>query len=206
MRSRKGEQIQRSMGGGQYEGRDPHGFWPTPQDCTVALIRFLRRHEPEALQYAREWGVLEPACGDGAMARPIESMGFRVAAFDLIGRGYGIGGVDFLETAEPDQRVIITNPSYSKGVPEAFILHASGMPRVTLTALLLPIGFCRVPLYEHWTPAWLLPLTWRPDFTGGGSSPMRLQWVVWSRSSHSSGQGRTLLLERPEYARGAGLW
>lgn len=202
MRALKREKLQRAMGGGHHEERDPFDFWQTPDECTIALIRFLRRYEPEAMMHAREFGILEPACGAGDMVRPLKAAGFRVRATDLVYRGFGQGGVDFLETAEPPERVIITNPPYRRPLPERFIRHAATMPRVTLTALLLPLGYWyaaeRPALWRHWPPAWLCPLAWRPDFTGDGNSPFRLQWVIWSRSSHSCGHGRTVLLEQPE--------
>src|ERR1700759_147425 len=43
--------------------------------------------------------VWEPACGDGGIARPLERGGFRVVGTDLVDRGYGFGGVDFLQVA-----------------------------------------------------------------------------------------------------------
>ena len=56
--------------------------------------------------------IWEPACGDGAIARVLERAGHRVIATDLIDRGYGEAGVDFLTTAEPRARHIVTNPPY----------------------------------------------------------------------------------------------
>ena len=37
-------------------------------------------------------GIWEPCCGDGAMARVLESHGHRVVGTDLVDRGYGETG------------------------------------------------------------------------------------------------------------------
>lgn len=56
--------------------------------------------------------VWEPACGGGHMSRRLSEMGYSVVSTDLVDRGFGRGGVDFLkaETALGDN--IITNPPY----------------------------------------------------------------------------------------------
>ena len=56
--------------------------------------------------------VHEPACGDGAMAKVIEMYGRIVLATDLVDRGYGVGGVDYL-SHPPLAGSVITNPPFS---------------------------------------------------------------------------------------------
>lgn len=216
-----GEHIQRSFGGGRpskVSGRvaDPHAFWPTPAECPVALMRFLAEHEPEALNEARIGGIADLCCGDGAIARVLEAMGFAVHASDLVDRGYGRGGVDFLTTEPPPARVLVMNIPFNQ-IP-AFIERARQLRRVTLVAFLMPAGFwfgagrnppgSRMALFDSWRPSWILHMCWRPDFTGGGAGTMQLDWVVWSVWSRSSqgcgGDARTRLLPRPDLS--GGLW
>jgi hypothetical protein len=210
------ETVQRAFGGGRpsrASGRvaDPHSFWPTPQDCTVALLRFLAVHEPEAMDEARRTGVWEPACGDGAIGRVLEAMGLPVTATDLVARGYGRGGVDFLSAAAPPgPRVLITNPPFGDRGEDilAFIGRARQLRGYMLWALLVPSGFWhaagRRALFEAWPPSWELKLTWRPDFTAGGNPTKLLCWYVWSTASQSGPDTRMRLLPRP--AREGGLW
>lgn len=40
--------------------------------------------------------VWEPACGSGCLSRRLEELGHEVVSTDLVDRGYGVGGVDFL--------------------------------------------------------------------------------------------------------------
>lgn len=56
--------------------------------------------------------VYEPACGQGHLAKRLTEKGFEVKATDLVDRGYGIGGIDFLKQTEKFNGDIITNPPY----------------------------------------------------------------------------------------------
>lgn len=82
--------------------REPFEFYPTPPEATRALLSVERF----------EGSIWEPACGDGAISRELEAAGYEVISTDLIDRGYGTGGVDFLKTTEPLARNIVTNPPY----------------------------------------------------------------------------------------------
>jgi hypothetical protein len=62
--------------------RQPQNFYRTPPGVTKALLRNV------PLPKGKIW---EPCCGDGAMARVLESHGHRVVATDLMDRGYGEG-------------------------------------------------------------------------------------------------------------------
>ena len=54
----------------------------------------------------------ECACGEGDLSRRLEEFGYNVKSTDLIYRGYGMGGVDFLKCTEVFDGDIITNPPY----------------------------------------------------------------------------------------------
>ena len=62
--------------------------------------------------------IWEPACGEGHLAKRLTELGYDVTATDLIDRGYGEGGVDFLEIKDWNPNPpyfpgdIITNPPY----------------------------------------------------------------------------------------------
>lgn len=73
--------------------------------------------EPKALELILDElnlseNVWECACGEGHLAEVLKKNGHNVKATDLIERGYGQGGVDFLETTEKFNGDIITNPPY----------------------------------------------------------------------------------------------
>jgi hypothetical protein len=66
--------------------------------------------------------ILEPCCGQGHIAKVLEAQGYNVEAMDLIDRGFGKGGVDFLQYNEVVDADIITNPPYC--LAAEFVEHA----------------------------------------------------------------------------------
>lgn len=66
--------------------------------------------------------ILEPACGEGHISKVLEKHGYNVESFDLIDRGYGEGGIDFLQYNEVVDKDIVSNPPYK--LAQEFIEHA----------------------------------------------------------------------------------
>lgn len=158
--------------GGAASKRRELDFYPTPPEVTHALMRFLK------LEPSRIW---EPACGDGAMATVLAQYGHEVIASDLRETGYGNGGIDFLASAEKCD-AIITNPPFV--VSEQFIRHALGQAKTVAMVLKSQYWHAakRTELFKQFPPAYVLPLSWRPDFMGGergGAPTMEVHWTVW---------------------------
>lgn len=96
-------------GGNPSRGRVDNDFYATPHKTTEALFkveRFLGN-------------VWEPACGNGMMSEVIKKYN-PIISSDLIDRGYGKTGIDFLKipTINPDPNYdhynnIITNPPFN---------------------------------------------------------------------------------------------
>jgi hypothetical protein len=84
----------------RFPKRAPFEFYPTPPEATRALLSVE----------SFEGTVWEPACGDGAISKVLMAAGYQVVSTDLIDRGFGQGGCDFLKSTEPLARNIITNP------------------------------------------------------------------------------------------------
>lgn len=73
--------------------------------------------DPKALELLLEQesfskNIWEPACGEGHLSKVLEAKGHNVYSTDLIDRGYGEGGRNFLTEAGIFQGDIITNPPY----------------------------------------------------------------------------------------------
>ncbi|WP_158930758.1 hypothetical protein [Acidisphaera sp. S103] len=87
--------------GYEREGQD---FYATPAWVTEALLHHVHLRGP----------VWEPCCGDGAMSTVLAEHGHQVVSTDLMQRGFGTPGVDFLQCRDvPGQcRSIVTNPPY----------------------------------------------------------------------------------------------
>lgn len=66
--------------------------------------------------------ILEPCCGEGHISKVLEKHNHNVRSMDLINRGYGESGIDFLQFNEVVDADIITNPPYK--LAQEFIEHA----------------------------------------------------------------------------------
>lgn len=162
--------------------RKPADLYPTPADCTYSLLPHIADLLPA------EARILEPACADGQMVRPLQEFGYTVEGTDLrpdiLG---GRGGIDFL--APPAGALshgyydaVITNPPFS--VAEQFIRRA--LEEAPVVAMLLKAQYWntknRKKLFRETKPFKELNLTWRPAFLEKerGKSPlMDCMWVIW---------------------------
>lgn len=171
-----------------HDGRDEHDFYPTPPEPTQALIPHLS-HFPRTI-----W---EPACGDGGIGKPLQRAGFRVIGTDLIDRGYGRGGCDFLTTTKREADAIVTNPPFGKLV-DAFIAHALDLD-VPHIAMLVNVNLWhaarRTKLWARRVPEAVYALCWRPDFTGSDAPYFNCVWTVWGPTSAKV--TRHVRLEKP---------
>ncbi|MFA6213407.1 MAG: hypothetical protein WC714_28480 [Candidatus Obscuribacterales bacterium] len=152
-------------------------FYPTPPEVTHALMDFLK------LEPCTIW---EPACGDGAMADVLYEHGHKVIATDIRDTGYSKGVIDFL-ISDYDCDAIITNPPFN--ISEEFIRHA--LTKAPIVAMVLKSQYWhakkRVELFEQCPPAYVLPLSWRPDFLFDqrkegdkkAAPTMEVAWTVW---------------------------
>ena len=97
------------LGASSHCGKDraAHDYYATQPEAVVMLCD-LESFAPT---------VGEPACGGGHLSKVLESRGYNVLSTDLVDRGYGKGGVDFLScaaTLAPQTPFdIVTNPPYS---------------------------------------------------------------------------------------------
>ena len=89
------------VGSNPSRGRVVNDYYATHQDSTKSLLSVEEVTFP----------ALEPCCGEGHISK---LLGGDVTNNDLIYRGYGTGGVDFLDW-KPDReyKTVITNPPFS---------------------------------------------------------------------------------------------
>ncbi len=168
--------------------RNAADFYPTPRECTEALIEAWR---PSGV-------ILEPACGDGAIARVLHELGYTVHAADLHDRGYGLPGQDFLAMPVAPFGAIITNPPFN--LAEQFIRKARsfGVPFAMLLKSTYWNAASRERLFRETGPEVVYALTWRPNFAPErGSAPtMDVCWTVWG--AEAAKECRFALLAKPK--------
>lgn len=83
--------------------------------------------EPKALELLLELETFSPnvwecACGEGHLSEVLKQKGYNTISSDLIDRGYGHSGVDFLKSTKLFDGDIITNPPYK--FAKEFVEHA----------------------------------------------------------------------------------
>lgn len=127
------------------EDRVENDFYATSPLATELLV------ELEALSH----NVWEPCCGQGHIGKVLEAKGFNVTATDLVYRGYGRGGEDFLKCTTPFNGDIVTNPPYVYA-PECIIKAMELIPEGRKVCMFLKLqfleGLIHYDLFKEYPP------------------------------------------------------
>ena len=137
--------------------------------------------------------IWECACGAGHLAEVFRKHGHIVKATDLIDRGYGCGGVDFLKENVHFQGDIVTNPPYKYAkefVEHAIDTVADGCKVCMFLKLQFLEGKARRALFEKYPPKCVYVASGRllcaknGDFEkmkSSGGSAVAYAWFVWQK-------------------------
>lgn len=157
-------------------------FYPTPKWATHALIDNERF----------DGDIWECACGNGAMSEVLKRASSDVVSTDLYDRGYGDGGVDFLE-ADWCASNIVTNPPYNSA--EGFVRAGTRLANRKL-ALLLRLAFLEGAhrantIFAEIPPSRVWVFSERITFYPAGavqqgSGTTAYAWFVWDKDAPSS--------------------
>ena len=165
------------IGAGNYRGREKDDFYPTPRrgvDALLAVEKF-------------NGGIWECACGDGAISKPFIEGGFDVVSTDLVDRGFGVAGVDFLMETSLLAPNIVTNPPFKLALPFAQKAVDLGAEKV---AMLFKLAFLegveRGEWLEHSPLSRVFVFKRRLSFVNGetsskidGGGMMAFAWFIW---------------------------
>ncbi|MFN7339993.1 MAG: class I SAM-dependent methyltransferase [Opitutia bacterium] len=156
--------------------REKDDFYPTPPAGTRALLSVE----------TFEGKIWEPACGDGALSNVLLDAGYEVTSTDLIDRGYGEHGVDFLMEAQPRAPNIITNPPFKHA--DEFALKALSLTtgKVALLCRLAWLEgkkrrqmFESTPLARVWVFSGRLGMQRARQPSKGETGMIAFAWFVW---------------------------
>ena len=169
--------------------REPLEFYATPPEATRALL---------SVEHF-DGTIWESACRDGAIAKVLTRARYHVTSTDLVHRGYGLGGINFLTETTARAKHIVTNPPYGRGLADHFVRHALRLTAETggTVAMLLDLASLAHPLrHRLWVSAPPANVYVLDDLVcaPGGRTPrfetaMRYAWCVW-KPGH---QGRSSL-------------
>ena len=161
--------------------REEHDFYATDPIAAEWLIRL------EDLNH----NILEPACGQGHLSKVFERHGFNVKSTDLIDRGFGQGGVDFLACTDKWHGDIVTNPPYK--FASEFIEHAlSLVDDGNKVCMFLKVQFLegkeRRKMFDMYPPkrVWVSSsrIACIKNGTEVASAIQAYAWYVWEKGYH----------------------
>lgn len=169
----------RLVGSGSGAERQIDDFYATPPSATEAL-----------LQVEKFQGVIwEPACGDGAISKVLKSRGYSVISTDLVNRGYGDSGIDFLMEYKRLAANVVTNPPFK--LATQFVRKALELT-TDKVAMLLKVGFLegveRAEVFDDAPFARLWVFRRRQSFLKNGTHGIEMEgrggmiaygWFVW---------------------------
>jgi len=177
--------IFKTLGSSQHsEGeREQNDYYATDP---IAIKLLLNMHRFDRC-------IWEPACGEGHLSKEMLKMGYAVESTDLIDRGFGFGGIDFLQCNDEWEGDIITNPPYTKA--KEFIEHALRLIRPgKQVAMFLKVQFmegkgrkklfCSTPPKIIYVSSSRINCAKNGDFVGlrtSGGSAVAYAWYVWEK-------------------------
>ena len=163
--------------------REENDYYATEPKATKLLLEQEDFHQC----------IWEPACGAGHMSEVLKAAGFDVISTDLIDRGYGEGGVDFLKYKQ-DELIdcdIITNPPYKYAkefVEKALELVKPGRKVAMFLKIQFLEGKARRELFVKYPPQTVYVSSGRLRCAMNGdfekyakSNAVCYAWFVWRR-------------------------
>lgn len=167
--------------------KDCLDFYPTPPWAVRGLMKYILNDIDCGIM-----SVLEPACGNGAMAETLREYFGQVAAFDIVDRGYG-SIADFMQECNEEYDWIITNPPFN--LAEKFIEKSMSRARFgaaffVRTSFLESVGrFDR--LFKDNPPDIIAQFSERVSLHKGelsdlGGSAVSYCWMVWNAKKMES--------------------
>lgn len=134
--------------------------------------------------------IWEPACGEGHLSQMLKLYGHQVISTDLIDRGYGVGGVDFLQPTAYDNLgfdAVITNPPYSWSLE--FVKRSLEVAPVACHFLNIRFleSSTRRKFFNQCPPRYVcvfserIPSSKNGLFPRGESSAVCYAWFIWER-------------------------
>ncbi len=135
--------------------------------------------------------ILEPACGEGHVAKVLMEHGYEVVSRDLIDRGFGTSGIDFLSDNQQEwQGDVITNPPYKYAIDfvrKAISIISTGRKVAMFLKIQFLEGKTRRALFRTtppktvWVSSSRLKCAMNGDFEGVGGSASCYAWFIWEK-------------------------
>lgn len=165
---------------------EPNDYYATEPRAVELLL--------DQEQFAAD--IWEPACGQGHISKVLELHGYHVLSTDLIDRGYGVGGMNFLSidsTITHWEGDIITNPPYryaKEFVEKALELVKEGSKVAMFLKLTFLEGKARSSLFKSAPPETVYVSSARLQCAKNGNFPsasmVAYAWYIWRKGNTSA--------------------
>lgn len=157
--------------------REEHDYYATEPKATELLMGLEKF----------DHNIWECACGEGHISKVLEKHGYAVKSTDLIDRGFGEGGCDFLKQTDIWSGDIITNPPYKYA--QQFVEHGLEiLPAGHKLCMFLKVQFmegkARRKLFEKNPPKRIWVSSSRLKCGKNGvfqDSMVAYAWYVWEK-------------------------
>ncbi len=176
-----------TMGGHTFteDDREENDFYATNPE---SLILFLERLQEDNISINKN--IWECSCGDGSLSKTLIKRDFNVVSSDLIDRGFGTPGIDFLKQNKQWRGDILTNPPYKYAME--FVQHSMELIETSSKCIMfLKLQFLegiqRRKLFEQYPPRYIYVFSKRQScakngdfekYRGGGVS---FAWYIWEK-------------------------
>jgi len=163
--------------------RESNDFYATDPSAATMLLNLEELND----------NIWECSCGEGHLSKVFTDSGFNVYSTDLINRGYGESGIDFLQCSDNWEGDIITNPPYKYAkefVEKGLELINNGNKVIMFLKLQFLEGKARKKMFEKYPPKtiWVsssrITCAKNADFKGmkdAGGSAVCYCWYVWEK-------------------------
>lgn len=160
--------------------RQVNDYYATPGEAVLYLLRLEKFNKK----------IWEPACGEGHISKVLEYDCYEVRSSDLVDRGYGDGGIDFLSINEPWDGDIITNPPYSLAsefLLKSMELISNGGKVAMFLKLQFLEGKTRKKIFQMYPPKIVYVSSSRINCAKNGnfdedkSSAVAYGWFLWEK-------------------------
>jgi len=139
--------IYKTLGASNHteEEREVNDYYATDPIAAEWLIKLEKLNE----------NIWEPSCGSGELSKIFEAAGHRVISSDLVDRGFGKTGIDFLTCTKKFDGDIITNPPYSLAqefIEKSLEIVNDGNKVIMFLKVQFLEGKARKKLFEKYPP------------------------------------------------------
>lgn len=170
--------------------REVNDFYATDPKTLELLLEKLK--EDEIKLSANIW---ECACGKGHLSKVLEKHNYNVLSTDLIDRGYGNTGIDFLKAPNEWSGDIITNPPYKYAqefVEKSLEVINIGRYSIMLLKIQFLEGKNRYKMFKKYPPKYVYVNSSRQTCYINGDMSKKMNsascycWFIWQKGFYGN--------------------